>query len=559
MLVLLAAGLSLANLDSVLHPLPSKRFVALMAWPAAPNSSTLPLLKGALDAIESHLARAEASSKDLMIISTADVAGQAALGAPTDAGRVLGANLVLTASLQPEHDGVVLKLAVLDAASANVLRKDETHIANSNLNQIPDRAAASAANLLNVRLAAGPWKDHDELASVPLEAYQAFSAAEDFMAQPNDSGLDQAIEKYQKALDAAPRFALAYAKLSMAYTRKFQKLQDPAALSLAGRNADLALRYNKDSAMAALSRALVDLSSGNTSQALDGLQRAAQLDPGDPQIPLIKAHAFRNLDRRTEEEAVYREIIASRPNFWPAYNELGLNLYRQGNYQKAADVFAEGSAVAPRVARLVTNIGSMQQLLKHNELAAEAFRRSILLAPTEFSYSNLGTLAYGDQDYPKALSYYEKARDLNPKSDLVWRNIGDCYAQLGQEAQVNESYTKAAEVTSNLLKTNPKVGSVWMNFAFYKAKLGHRAEAESAMLKAQELGSTDLHSQLIKAQALALVGKKGEALDLVLDCLKKGLSQTQVELALDLKEVRTDPRYLRAVAAGNRKAKDGTN
>ena len=41
------------------------------------------------------------------------------------------------------------------------------------------------------------------------------------------------------------------------------------------------------------------------------------------------ARLLRDLDRRSEEEKVYRSIIADRPNYWPAYNLLGQNLYRQ--------------------------------------------------------------------------------------------------------------------------------------------------------------------------------------------------------------------------------------
>jgi hypothetical protein len=82
-----------------------------------------------------------------------------------------------------------------------------------------------------------------------------------------------------------------------------------------------------------------------------------------------------------------------------------------------------------------------------------------------------------------------------------------------------------------------------MTLAFYEAKLGHRAEAETDMGMAESKGAANVQSQFTKAQALAALGRKAEAIDLD-SCVRRGLSQVEVQLALDLKEIRSDRRYL---------------
>jgi tetratricopeptide (TPR) repeat protein len=322
-----------------------------------------------------------------------------------------------------------------------------------------------------------------------------------------------------------------------------------AALALAGKNADQALHYNPDSAKAVLSRAMADLYSGKTEQTLAGIARALQLDPGNPQILLNKALVFRFLDRRTEEEGVYREIIEQRPNYWVAYNELGGVLHRHGNDKDAASEFAKAAAVAPRVALPLANLGTIYLLAGNKAEAAEAFRQSLARAPTEIADIQLGNLAFEAADYKKALEYYEKARYLRPRNDIIWRNIGDCYAMLGDQAKVTESYDRAAEYLADSLKTNPLRGAAWMTLAFYEAKLGRRSEAEGAMKQAEARGASDVQSQFKKAQVLALIGRKDEAVRLTLECLDHGLSKVYVDLALDLAVVRADPRYRSRVAA----------
>jgi eukaryotic-like serine/threonine-protein kinase len=547
-LIGISSWLFLPNLDALLHPLPQKRFVALLMWPPDSNPNHLPLLKSVIDTVGRRLARAETTTKDLLVIAPGDVTG-ASITAPVDAVSALGANLVLAVSTHETNTGIVVDLAVIDAVNSKELRKSELVISNSDVSRLPDRAAVSASKLLDVQLSGAQWKDRDELANVSPAAYRFFTQGENLSEQPNEKGIDQAIEQYQKALEADDHFALGYARLAMAYIRKYRLTRDSAVLSLASRNADLAMRYNPGSPQSLLGRALADLESGKSQEALDGLARALQLDPGNPLILSNRARLLRDLDRRSDEEKVYRAIIADRPNYWPAYNLLGLNLYRQGKYPEAITTFAEGSAIAPRIASFFTNRGAVELALNHKKEAEEAFRSSIERAPSETAYSNLGTLAFENADYRRALEYYSKARDLNPKNDGVWRNIGDTYAMIGDKTRVDESYTTAAELLSAALRTNPKRGSSWMTLAFYEAKIGHRSEAEAAMASAEERGATDLQSLFKKAQILTLLGRKNEAIDLIVACLMKGLSQTDVDLAVDLAELRKDPRYLRAMGA----------
>jgi eukaryotic-like serine/threonine-protein kinase len=261
------------------------------------------------------------------------------------------------------------------------------------------------------------------------------------------------------------------------------------------------------------------------------------------------ARAFRALNRHTDEEAVYRQLLRNRPNFWPAYNELGLVLYRQARYQEAANAFAEGIVVAPKIVRLLNNLGAMQMQMRQRKEAAATYRQSVDALPTAVAYQNLGTLAYMAGQYQPALEFYKKARDISPNDEVAWRNLGDAYAMLGERNRMKDSYTKAAHIVVESLKINPKRGESWMTLALYQAKLGRRAEAESALRSADALGASSIPGQLKKAQILALLGRRDDALNLLVDLLGKGLSTEDVDLAADLSELRKDPRYRRAAQA----------
>jgi tetratricopeptide (TPR) repeat protein len=458
-----------------------------------------------------------------------------------------GANLVLAAALSHTESMVTLTLQVLEAETSHILRRKQTTVTGGAISVLAEKASALAAELLDLPRDVS-LSDPDELDQASASTFRLYSEAKALVEQPNDTGLDAGILKYQQLVNDNPHFALGYAQLSLAYTRQYILHHVAGSLDMANSNADLALEYNPRSALALRSKALALLYSGRTNEALDKLDTALQVDPENPETLLYKAQALEYLNRGKDAVTVFDKILKNRPNYWPAHNEFGLLLFRQARYKDAAKAFEDASVIAPQVALPLANLGTMYLTMGDTQMAADALNRSLRRAPNYIAYLSLGDMAFIAGDYSKALTNYTRARDLKPASDIPWRDLGDTYAMLKRPAQVRESYANAARLLSAALKDNPNDGVNWMTMAFYRAKVGDAAEARESLRQAKAYGATDVESQLTEAQVLALLGEKEEAIQLVLDCLKKGISPSEINLALDLKDVRLDPRYKAAVA-----------
>lgn len=314
-----AAGLGLAGaaaflererIEHALHPLPDKLFLALMPWPPD-SSSNGPVLRSVLDTIGNRLIRAEAYATNLLVLTVRETLGPQPVKRPADVFPVLGANLVLAGSLKAVGSHYRLDLQLLDAVSQSVLRTVTVRGAIKQPGSLAEQAAQAAASLLDIALRPLGYKDEDELATVSQATYQAFSVAEDLRRQPNDSQLDAAIEKYQRVVDMDPHFSLGYARLAAALVRKYQVSRESGALALADRNAQLALRYNPTSVSAMLSAAMVQLNSGQTQQAVQLLQSALRVDPGNPEVLLYLARGYQDLGDPVRSEAAYRSILGN--------------------------------------------------------------------------------------------------------------------------------------------------------------------------------------------------------------------------------------------------------
>jgi hypothetical protein len=90
---------------------------------------------------------------------------------------------------------------------------------------------------------------------------------------------------------------------------------------------------------------------------------------------------------------------------------------------------------------------------------------------------------------------------------------------------------------------------MWATLAFYQAKTGDGSAAKLAMRNAEANGGTDVDSELMIVQALAVLGHNEEALQLLLKCLDRGLAPVEVDFAPDLAGLEKDPRYIARVAA----------
>ncbi len=92
------------------------------------------------------------------------------------------------------------------------------------------------------------------------------------------------------------------------------------------------------------------------------------------------------------------------------------------------------------------------------------------------AYGTAGLYAYRKGDREKAMTYYQKATELNPKAAIAWSNMGIIYAERGELDQAQVVYEKAVAADTRFV-------DAWMNLGAIKAQKGDFSGAIDAFSK----------------------------------------------------------------------------
>jgi serine/threonine protein kinase/Flp pilus assembly protein TadD len=535
------------RISEMIHPLPLKRFVALVGWPPSPDVRIKPMLLGLMDSIANELARAEVYDPNLLVIPHLSSTDVNTTGQLNEVRESLGANLILAASGVHSRKDLQVSLKVLDSPSFRPLRTKDIRVSLDRQLSLPQKAVRAAAELLNVNHSKSDEKRIAAGTENPA-AYTAFNEAEASRKKDNDAGLELAIEKYKEATDLDRHYSQAHAKLALAYCRLWALKHDPAALVLSRANANAALALDPVLADAYNARGFALQQIGDGPNAMRDLTTALALDPGNTQTLIWQAQFYTDLNQWRGAEDCFHRALRLRPNFWLIHNELGVLLTRQGKYADALAEFRAASLVNPRNALALFNMGCIYLQLGRPEEAIERLRQSMKLKPDAAVSATMAQALRSQGKTIPALQLAREATELDPSDSTTWLELGDSYSTLrGHGAEARRAYAEGALVQRESLEQNPMDGPGWILLALLEAKAGSETKARLDLQKGDALPSADVDTQLYKARTFQQIGMREEALSTLAACFKAGATRFQLELMPEMTALKKDPLYQRLV------------
>ena len=161
-------------------------------------------------------------------------------------------------------------------------------------------------------------------------------------------------------------------------------------------------------------------------------------------------------------------------------NRRGVDLTDSGKYPEAIRAFTEALALSPGSAGILFNRAEAYRLSGAFAEARADLEAARAKEPEAADVLHaLGLLAYEEDDFDAAETWYRKALDLDPKNAEAWNDLGVVGFRKGDYAAARERFEKAVHADRDAVEA-------WFNLADACDELGLARERERALASLEE-------------------------------------------------------------------------
>jgi tetratricopeptide (TPR) repeat protein len=220
---------------------------------------------------------------------------------------------------------------------------------------------------------------------------QALELAQQGVSAFQKGNIETAISYYDKALEIEPQLVIAYVNRGHAYFKK-----------------------------------------GDLAQAIEDATKAIEINP-----EVIEAYGVRgdsHFQKENYDQAIadYSKAIELNPQLAGAYRRRAEAYHSKGQLSRALADYETYLSIAPDISDQSIIQRRIDYLKNHSEQALELIQQGV----SAFDKGNIDT----------AISYYDKALEIEPQLVTVYVNRGYAYFKKGDLAQAIEDATKAIEI-----------------------------------------------------------------------------------------------------------------
>jgi eukaryotic-like serine/threonine-protein kinase len=464
---------------------------------------------------------------------------------PTDAREQLGANVVLTGSLEYAGNDVRITCQLIDTRSGRELRAETMTADARNSIAVEDRIVDAAVRMVGLRLTPDERAAFAGHETQQPGAYDFYLQARGYLLNYDRiESLDSAITVFRSALEIDRRYALAYAGLGEAYWRKQELTGSAVWVEPARAACEGALGISQDLSEPHTCVGMVLNGTGEYEKAVEEFRIALNLEPTNDLSYVGLATAYEKLGRAADAERTYRHAIELRPNYWAAYNTLGGYYYRLGRFDDALTMFQQVVALAPDSFRGYSSVGAVHFMKDQTAEAVAAFQKSLSIRRNYVAASNLGTLYFFEGEYGRSVEAFRQALTLDQGNYVVWKNLAGALAGAGDAKEAAAAFRRARELVQERLTVNRRDPALHLALADYNAALGDMAQSQASLAEVLKLAPTEAHTLFDLAVYYELrLKQRDKALQWLQAAIEHGQTWREIDRSPDLKSLRADHRF----------------
>lgn len=383
-------------------------------------------------------------------------------------GRTLGAGMVLEGSVRKAGDRVRVTVQLVNAVDGIHVWSERYEMRLEDIFAIQDEISWAIAKAMRGCLARGP---HERLVRPPtanMDAYELYLLGRHEWNRQTRSGLREACQCFEKAIEADPNFALAHAGVADAYrmlavwgsAAPHEMMPKAKAAALHA----LALDDSIGEAHVALGAALAWYDR-DWEAAAEEFRRAIRLRPGNPTAHHAYAMVYLAplgwLDEAILEMERARELDPLSPFILAAY---GWALYFARRHEEALPLLTQGRRLDPNHFLISLHLGLIYEQAGRLPDALAAFRQARELSDDNpLAIAAIGRVHALEGNASQARRVLDELAALSRRGYVSAVEVAAIHAALGDERQVFKWLRKADDdrcATLTWLKIDPRFDSL---------------------------------------------------------------------------------------------------
>jgi TolB-like protein/Tfp pilus assembly protein PilF len=402
----------------------------------------------------------------------------------------LGVATILEGSVQKAGNQVLINVQLIDAHTDSHLWAESYTRNLENIFGVEGEVAGKVADALKAKLSPEETSAVASISTRNSQAYTLYLKAQYEMEQFGEVDVQprhllQAKDDLKQAIAQDPKFARAYALLSLVQAAILSNVVESPDTSLAKAeaNARKALALQPKLAEAHFALWWVLEANGHYASALQELQTAARLKPGDSLIAYNLARYQGDLGGDLQQEVVaYDKVLRLDPLNSFNYGALAYIKVRLRDYGAARQTLERGLAIRPDAQHLHVQMAQVM-LLTGDPVGARAQLAPLPADARGAAYLTFKSWLYS-RDYKQALQAAEQMPDRNTTYGGAGRRqamIGVAEQLLGQKPRAMAAFDQARSAIEKALQKHPQNRTLRGSLANIEMWSGQRDQALQAV------------------------------------------------------------------------------
>lgn len=353
-------------------------------------------------------------------------------------GRVLSVSTVLEGSVRKEGNRVRVTAQLIDAVRGDDLWSETYDRELTGIFAVQDEIARAVVEALKVKILPGHGPDVSQARTTNPEAYNAYLLGKHFFDLATPEDMRRAVTELEKALALDPRYAPAWAWLSVSILNSSVYLPRPGAAgpeveeaaTRAIAAADRAVALAPELAESWSARGWMRTSvTWDWAGARSDFDHALALAPHDTNILLRKSHLLSVLGRLPEAIATAHKVIEMDPLYSWGWDFLSGYEIGSGRPDLARDAAARALEIAPNHIYARMTLGIADLLLGHPREGLSEFQREksevLRLVGTALAQHTLGDAAEARKALDALLAGFSPTEPYEIACVYAWRGERD--------------------------------------------------------------------------------------------------------------------------------------